>query len=312
MRSVFMGSPDFAVPSLAATHGASELVGVVTQPDRRAGRGRKLAPNPVKRWSQTHHVEVYQPESVNTPEALAWLHSLQPDAIIVAAFGQILRPPVLALPPLGCINIHASLLPRWRGAAPIQAAILAGDAQTGVTLMQMDRGMDTGPILAQIIVNIAPGDTGGSLSERLSQVGGELLAERLDDYAAGRLQPSAQDNSQATYAPMLKKSDGRLDFTKPAEELARQVRAYEPWPGSFLFWRDSRIVVRRAHAETSDLARNIGTVAESGARSPKIQTSDGWLVLDRVQPAGKPEMAGEAFLNGSRDLLGEQLVPISP
>ncbi len=299
-----MGSADFSLPSLGTLTDISQLVGVVTQPDRRAGRGRHLESGPVKSWAHTHGLEVFQPDSVNAPQAHEKIRAWEPELIVVAAYGQILRPALLELPPLGCLNIHASLLPRWRGAAPIQAAILAGDPQSGITLMQMDPGMDTGPILGQASLDINPEDTAGSLAERLAALGASLVKANLSDIAAGRLNPRAQDDTLATYAPMLKKKDGRLDFARPADVLARQVRAYEPWPASFFFWEDLRIVVRHAHAISEDLSTAPGVVGESESGTPLIQTGSGALVLDHVQPAGKSTMTGKAFLNGARDFLG--------
>jgi methionyl-tRNA formyltransferase len=311
MRIVYMGSADFSLPSLASLSHDSQMAGVVTQPDRRAGRGRRLESNPVKVWAQAHGLEVFQPDSVNAPQAVEKIRAWEPDLIVVAAYGQILRPTLLELPTLGCINIHASLLPRWRGAAPIQAAILAGDSQTGITLMQMDQGMDTGPILAQASLDINPEDKAGSLGERLAALGADVIKANLPDIAAGRLSPRPQDDALATYAPMLKKKDGKLDFGKPADVLARQVRAYEPWPASFFFWKDLRIVVRQAHAIHEEPMSAPGLVGEADAGTPLIQTGSGALVLDHVQPAGKSTMTGRAFLNGARGFLGSSLQDVS-
>ncbi len=211
-RTVFMGSPEFALPTLKALAERYPVVGVVTQPDRPAGRGNVLTPPPVKVLAQQLGLEVFQPEKLRTPEAKEKLRSWNPDLIVVAAFGQILRQEVLDLPPFGCINVHASLLPRWRGASPIQAAILHGDTVTGVTIMKMDPGIDTGPILAQRTVTIQPEDTAGSLSERLAQEGASLLMEVLPDYLEGRLHPQPQPEEGATYAKMLSKEEGNLRF----------------------------------------------------------------------------------------------------
>ena len=212
-RVIFMGSPDFALPTLGALMQATNVVGVVTQPDRQAGRGRVLRPPPVKRLAQGRQIEVIQPKRLKEKAALETLERWQPDLIVVAAFGQILRKDVLELPPHGCINVHASLLPRWRGAAPIQAAILAGDAQSGITIMRMDAGLDTGPILSQKAVPLAPDETAGSLSAKLAQLGADLLLETLPPYLTGELQARPQDDALSTYAPMLKKADGELDFS---------------------------------------------------------------------------------------------------
>src|SRR5512147_1011647 len=220
-RLVFMGSPDFALPTLQTLSEHYEVVGVVTQPDRASGRGRELKPPPVKLLAQELKIPVIQPEKLRQPEAMEQLRLWKPDLIVVAAFGQILKKDVLDLPRFGSINVHASLLPRWRGAAPINAAILHGDEETGVTIMKMDVGLDTGPILSQRSIRLTPDDTAGSVTESLSHLGADLLLETLPDYLSGKIQPLPQPEEGATYAPMLKKEEGRLDFTQPAEELER-------------------------------------------------------------------------------------------
>jgi methionyl-tRNA formyltransferase len=217
--------------------------------------------------------------------------------IVVAAFGQILRPDILALPPRGCINVHASLLPRWRGAAPIQAALMAGDAETGVTIMKMDQGVDTGGIISQRAIPIEVEDTGGTLVDKLSLLGAELLGETLPRYLSGELKPQAQDDSQATFAPMLKKEDGRLDFTRPADELVRRVRALNPRPGAFFEWNGEMLKVHLAHAEMGKAAVGQRLVYEG---QPAVGVGSGLLILDQVQPAGKKSMGGRAFLSGAR------------
>jgi methionyl-tRNA formyltransferase len=297
-RLVFMGSPEFAIPTLHALAENYQVVGVVTQPDRPAGRGRSLKPAPIKILADELGLPVIQPGRLTEPKALAQLHRWSPDLIIVAAFGQILKPDVLNLPPHGCLNIHASLLPRWRGAAPIQAAILNGDLQTGTTIMLMDPGLDTGPIISQREMQIAPDDTAGSLSSRLAKLGAELLVESLPAYLNGDLIPKSQDDSLATYAPMLKKSQGRLDFSQPAEELARRVRAFNPWPGTFMIWKGSRLSIHHARTENSS-STAIGK-RSIHAGWPAVVTGDGLLVLVEVQPAGKRSMPGDVFLRGAR------------
>jgi methionyl-tRNA formyltransferase len=233
-RLVFMGSPDFSVPALRALAANYSIVGVVTQPDRPSGRGMRLTPPPVKIVAEELHIPVIQPQKLREPGAVQQLKDWNPDLIVVAAFGQILRREVLELPQYGCINVHASLLPRHRGAAPIQAAILAGDAETGITIMKMDPGLDTGPLLSQRAIPIGAEDTGGSMFEKLAQLGGELLLETIPDYISGKITPQPQPETGSTYAPMLKKEDGLLDFTRPAAELERKIRAFHPWPGAFL------------------------------------------------------------------------------
>lgn len=304
VRIIFMGSPEFALPTLQALATNFEVVGVVTQPDKPAGRGQVLTPPPVKVLAQELGLPVIQPRRLKEPEAMAQLQAWQPDLIVVAAFGQILRPAVLDLPPKGCINVHASLLPRWRGAAPIQAVILAGDAFSGVTIMRLDVGVDTGPLLNQRAIPVLPEDTAGTLGRRLADLGADLLVETLPGYLYGTVQPQPQDESLATLARMLKKEDGQLDFNQPAAFLARQVRAYNPWPGTFSLWQGQVFKVHRAHA-----AGEAGAALSPGAPEivdgkPAWGTAQGVLVLDEVQPAGKKSMPGEIFLRGARNWKG--------
>ena len=293
-----MGSPDFALPTLRALAQHYELVGVVTQPDRASGRGRELKPPPVKLLARELKIPVIQPEKLKQPEALEQLRLWNPELIVVAAFGQILRKDVLELPPRGCLNVHASLLPRWRGAAPINAAILHGDEETGITIMKMDAGLDTGPILTQRSIRLTRDDTAGSVFESLSHLGADLLLETLPDYLSGKIQPVPQPEAGATYAAMLKKEEGRLDFTHPADELERRVRAFNPWPGAFMDFEGTLLKVHRAHVEAGE--------AEAGQRlvtrdQPAVAAGGGILVLDEVQPAGKKSMSGKAFLAGARN-----------
>jgi methionyl-tRNA formyltransferase len=295
-----MGSPDFSLPSLRAltAHERFEVVGVVTQPDRASGRGREVKMPPVKALALELGLPVIQPEKLRVPEAMEQLRIWAPDLIVVAAFGQILRKEVLALPQHGCINVHASLLPRWRGAAPINAAILAGDEETGVTIMQMDAGLDTGPMLAQRSTRLTREDTAGSVTQALSTLGADLLIETLPRWLAGEIQPQPQDGALATYAPMLKKEEGRLDFNHEANELERRVRAFNPWPGAYMEWEGGILKIHRAHVEPDH--------AEAGQRlvvqnQPAVGARRGILVLDEVQPAGKKPMSGKSFLLGARN-----------
>ena len=302
-RIVFMGSPEFSLITLKALVEGYSVVGVVTQPDRQAGRGRSLKPPPIKTLAQELDLPIIQPQKLSDPDAVEQIRDWKPDLIVVAAYGQILKPEVLDLPPYGCVNIHASLLPRWRGAAPIQAAILHGDQETGVTIMVMDIGMDTGPIISQRIIPIQPDDNGGALGERLSFLGAELLLDTLTPFLKGEITAIPQDNALATYAPMLKKKDGQLDFTQPAEHLVHQVRAFYPWPGSFTYWHEQVLKIHLAHVPPPD--EILDFVISPGARTiyqslPAFGTSEGLLVLDQVQPAGKKTMSGEAFLQGAR------------
>jgi methionyl-tRNA formyltransferase len=240
-----------------------------------------------------------QPERLSEPAAMSQLRAWSPDLIVVAAFGQLLRPEVLDLPTQGCLNIHASLLPRWRGAAPINAAILAGDRETGITLMQMDPGLDTGPIIKQRVLPIQENDTAGSLFSKLAQLSADFLIESLPAYLRGELPPQQQDDSLSSYAPMLKKSDGELNFNQSAIVLARQVRAYNPWPGSYIISGGKRLKIHSARA-ISVTSAGIGVFSRHDGH-PAIGTSEGLLILEQVQPAGKKAMPGETFLRGARD-----------
>jgi methionyl-tRNA formyltransferase len=297
MRIIFMGSPEFAVPSLEALHREHQIAAVVTQPDRPSGRGRTPRAPAIKQRSLALGLEVLQPPTLKNEEILNQLERLRPELIIVAAFGQILPPSVLQIPELGSINVHASLLPRWRGAAPVQAAILAGDTETGVSIMLMEEGLDTGPILKQEAVTIRTTETGGELSARLSKLGAKLLKSTIPGYTRGEIEPVPQDERGATYAPMIEKANGRLDFSQPATYLSRQVRAYEPWPTSFFFWNDTRIVVHSGYTvEPTKLKPGEAGVID---RLPAIGCAEGALVLDVVQPAGKRSMSGDEFLRGA-------------
>jgi methionyl-tRNA formyltransferase len=301
-----MGSPDFAVPILEALAAPSasgtrpyDVVGVVTQPDRPAGRGRTLVPPPVKTAALRLGLPVMQPERLRRPEALEQLRIWNPDLVVVAAFGQILRAEVLDLPRYGCINVHGSLLPRWRGAAPIQAAILAGDSETGITIMKMDPGVDTGPMLSWRALPIGPQETGGSLFEKMAPLGAELLLEALPRYLNGELVPQPQPEEGVTYAPMLKREDERLDLSQPAVRLERQVRALQPAPGAYLDWNGAPLKVKQARLsgeKSPGAGRRL--IVEN---SPAVGTGEGILVLEEVQPAGKKSMPGKAFLAGARD-----------
>jgi methionyl-tRNA formyltransferase len=298
-RILFMGSPDFALPSLRALSQNYDVVGVVTQPDRASGRGRELKAPPVKSLALELNIPVIQPQKLREPEAMEQLKEWNPDLIVVAAFGQILKKEVLELPQHGCINIHASLLPRWRGAAPINAAILAGDDETGVTIMKMDEGLDTGPMLAQKSIRIRRDDTAGSLYQVLSTLGADLLLETLPVYIGGEIVPQPQPAEGATYAPMLKKQDGLLDFTKPVRELERRVRAMNPWPGAWFEWNGNMLKVMRASvSEANGLKSGSRFIVEG---RPAVMCADGALVLDEVQPPGKRVMPGKSFLAGARN-----------
>lgn len=293
-----MGSPDFALPGLSALAKSYEVVGVVTQPDRASGRGRELKAPPVKTLALELNIPVMQPERLR--DGMDQFREWNPDLIVVAAFGQILKKDVLDLPCYGCINVHASLLPRWRGAAPINAAILAGDDETGVTIMKMDLGLDTGPMLASKSIRIGPDDTAGSVFQTLSTLGADLLLETLPEYLAGNLKPVPQPEEGATYAPMLKKEDGLLDFTRSAVELERCVRAMNPWPGAWFEWNGNPLKVLRV--STSGVEKGLSSGIKFAVDGkPAVQSAEGALILEEVQPAGRKVMSGKSFLAGARD-----------
>jgi methionyl-tRNA formyltransferase len=309
MRVVFFGTPDFAVPSLEALLERGHNVAcVVSQPDRPSGRRRQLAPPPVKVFAADRDVPVRQVERCNESAFLEELQSLAPEAIVVAAFGQKLGRRLLALPPHGCINVHASLLPRHRGAAPVAHAILAGDAETGVTIMQMVSRMDAGDILAQAAVPIGPKETAGELSDRLARLGGSLLVETLDGLEQGSVRPIPQDDGQATLAPSLRKSDGVIDWQAPAAHLERFVRAMRPWPGAYTFWappgkRPMRLVIHEADAVEAP-ATHPTRIAAADDTGLAVETSDGVLVIHTLQPAGKRVMDAGDFIRGHKVEVG--------
>ena len=303
-RIVFMGSPAFAVPTLRALAAAYPVVGVVTQPDRPAGRGRKVTPPPVKEAAQALGLPVMQPRRLKAPEAMEQLRVWAPDLIVVAAYGQILRPAVLSLPRHGCLNVHASLLPRWRGASPITAAILAGDPQTGVTIMQMDAGMDTGPILTQRAEAIRPEDDAASLSDRLGRLGADLLMETLPCYLEGKIRPKPQPKTGITLCRLIKKEQARIDWTRPAVEIERMVRAYRPWPGAFTTWQGKTLKIGAASVAEGEAEP--GRVVAWGKQAA-VGTGSGLLVIEKVQLPGKKMLDIRDFLRGRPDFIGAKL-----
>ena len=307
-RILFMGTPQFAVPSLAALNQQFDVVAVVTQPDAPAGRGRVLTASPVKQYALEHNLRVLQPETLKPPEAVAELREFTPDVIVVAAFGQILRRDVLGLPPRGCLNVHASLLPRWRGASPINAAIAAGDSVTGITIMQMEAGMDTGPILAQRSEPLRADDTTASLTERLAHVGAALLIETLPRWLSGQITPLRQDETQVTKCSLIRKEDGRIDWTRPADEIERQVRAMTPWPGASTTWQGRQLQVKRARlfSGASEAAMEPGIVSADGA-AVHVQCGAGALELLEVQLEGKRPTPAADFARGQRQFDGARL-----
>ena len=303
-RVVFMGTPQFAVPTLQALDEHHEVVGVVTQPDGRAGRGRKVVVSPVKQVALDRELDLLQPRTLNDADVVAHLAGWHPEAIVVAAFGQLLPGSVLDLPPYGSINVHASLLPRYRGAAPIAAAILDGETVTGITIMRMDEGLDTGPTLAQAECPISSDETTGTLTAKLAELGAQLLLETLDGWLEGTVEAQPQDDAAATYCSQLEKKDGLLDWSQPAAYLDRQVRACDPWPGAYTTWQSRRLKVLRATPQPGwEGTGQPGQVLEMGKGVGAI-TGLGALELLEVQLAGKKPMPGGLFARGQRDLVG--------
>jgi methionyl-tRNA formyltransferase len=298
MKVVFFGSPDFAIPSLVSIHKEYDIVGVVTQPDRPAGRGKVITPSPIKVIAQQYGLPILQPNRLKDPGVVEQLLSWNADFYIVAAFGQIFRKNILEIPKFGLINVHASLLPRWRGAAPIQAAIIAADKLTGITIMKLDEGIDTGDFLTQQKVEIDPNETTGELSDRLSKVGADLLVKTLPDYFNGRISLVHQNEQDATYAGMIHKEDAILDLNEPAELLCRKVRAYQPWPVSRLELDGTNILIHKAESLMSFRKPAGGKYVYKNF--PAVSTSEGLLILKVIQLPGKKPMDGKSFLQGNR------------
>jgi methionyl-tRNA formyltransferase len=297
LRIVFAGTPDFSVPPLRALLGSPhQVVGVYTQPDRPAGRGRKLTPSPVKAEAVAANIPVFQPKSLKDADARRELAELQPDLMVVVAYGLLLPQAVLDIPRLGCANIHASLLPRWRGAAPIQRAILAGDAETGVGIMRMEAGLDTGPVYLERRIPIADDDTGGSLHDKLSKLGAEALMAALPGIADGSLAPVAQDDSKTTYAKKLDKAEANIDWQRPAAEIARQVRAFNPWPVAQTRFEDAVLRIWNAKPVKGETGP-AGMVMAANRGGIDIATGDGLLRVTRLQMPGKKPVSAADFIN---------------
>ncbi len=306
MRVVYFGTPDFAVPSLRALVGEGfDVVGVVTRPDKPTGRHRsKATPSAVKLAALENDLPVLQPERPSEPDFLAKLKELAPDLSIVAAYGHILPQALLDVPAKGSVNVHASLLPALRGAAPIQRAILAGLTETGITIMQMDAGMDTGPILHQVATPIAADETGGELTERLAELGAEALIEALTLLDEGGLEPRPQDHAKATLAPKIRREEERLDWSCPADAIARKVRAFDPRPGAWTSLRDREL--KLFGARTVDAAGEPGLVLRAGDELV-VAASGGAVAVAEVQPAGRARMSVRAFVNGRGVAAGDVL-----
>ena len=309
MRLVFMGTPDFAAASLEALLKSNDsVVGIVTQPDRPKGRGQILTPSHVKLLAQREQIPLLQPLKMKDPEFLHALTEWKPDLIAVAAFGRILPPTILSLPPLGCINVHGSLLPKYRGAGPIQWAIINGETETGITTKLMDEGMDTGAMLLQEAIPITPDDTAGTLAPRLAEIGGKLLVETIARLKAGTLAPRPQDSSQATLAPLLKKEDGAIDWALPATALANRVRGLSPWPGAYTTVAGGdRWTIWRALAFSGPVTKLPGTIIAMTTDAIHVATGEGVLAVMELQPANSRRMAVSQYLAGHSTAVGLQL-----
>lgn len=304
-RLIFMGTPQFAVPSLRRLLEGYEVVAVVTRPDRAAGRGRRVAFSPVKEVALAWGIPVMQPRSLKEKEVVASLQELEPQMIVVAAYGQILPPEVLAIPPFGCLNVHASLLPKYRGASPVAGALLAGEEETGITIMLMDEEMDTGPILAQARLPIAPQDDRGSLTEKLAYLGAELLLETLPRWLKGEITPRPQEDEKATYTKILRKEDGLIDWSMSSVEIWGQVRAYNPWPSAYTGFEGRPLKILRAGSIKGERGEpGLVVATKEGAA---VVTGEGLLALEEVQLAGKRAMGIVEFLRGQREFVGSRL-----
>ncbi|KAA6041597.1 MULTISPECIES: methionyl-tRNA formyltransferase [Pantoea] len=301
LKIIFAGTPDFAARHLDALLASEhQVTGVFTQPDRPAGRGNKLTPGPVKVLAQTHGIPVFQPKSLRPEENQQLVADLQADIMVVVAYGLILPQAVLSMPRLGCVNVHGSLLPRWRGAAPIQRALWAGDSETGVTIMQMDAGLDTGNMLLKLNCPIGPDDTSASLYDRLAELGPQGLLQTLTMLATNRAQPEVQDNALATYAEKLSKEEARLDWSLPAAQLERCIRAFNPWPVSYFLIDDQPVKVWQATVLPHQ-DKQPGEILHADKQGIQIATADGVLNLLSLQPAGKKPMSAQDLLNSRRE-----------
>lgn len=307
MRIIFMGTPEFAVPSLEALlRSDDQVVGVISQPDRPKGRGQQLVSPPVKLVAERAGIPILQPLKIRVPEFMQALSAWKPDLIAVTAFGRILHAPILQLPPMGCVNVHGSLLPKYRGAAPVQWAVINGETETGITTMLMDEGMDTGPMLLQEKLAILPDDTAGTLAPRLAELGGRLLVDTIARLKAGTLTPTKQVNELATLAPLLKKEDGVMDWAMSATALANRVRGLSPWPGAYTFFSGERWNIWKAVSRDASTTEMPGTIVTVNKQSILVATGEGLLALQEIQLANSKRMSVGQFLAGHRVSAGEQ------
>ena len=308
MRIVFMGTPEVAALSLERLlEGPDPVVGVVTQPDRPAGRGEKIIPSPVRRVAESRHIPVLAPEKIRDPSFLSALNGWAPQLVVVVAYGRILPRQILELPPRGCLNLHYSLLPKYRGAAPVAWAIINGAEKSGVTTMQLVEKMDAGPILLQREVSLSADETAASLESKLAPVGAELLLETIARLKAGAVTPRAQNEAEATYAPMLKKGDGLIDWRQPAVAIERRVRGLNPWPSAYAYLAGNLLKVHRARAMTTEEKAAPGEVVRAEKGALWVATGQGTLSLEEVQLENRKRMAAAEFLKGTRVEKGARL-----
>lgn len=306
LKIIFAGTPEFAAESLKALlQGPDEVIAVYTQPDRKAGRGQKLKPSPVKEVALEADIPVYQPLNFKEEQDRQVLADLNADLMVVAAYGLILPKTVLDTPRLGCINVHASILPRWRGAAPIHRALLAGDKQTGITIMQMDVGLDTGDMLSKAFTDIEDTDTSASLHDKLAIQGGEILLSTIEQLKAGSISPEPQDDEQANYAHKLTKEEGKIDWTESANAIAQKVRGLFPWPSAYTFIDEQNIRIHQASIADKTSEASAGSIIGSDKTGIYVSTGNGVICLEKLQLPGKKAMTAEQVLNGNKELFAQ-------
>lgn len=306
-KIIFAGTPEFAVPALQAIwHSQHQLVAVYTQPDRPSGRGRTLTMTPVKKWALNHDLPIFTPPSLKNENALQQLQRLQADVMVVAAYGLLLPPPILETPHYGCINIHASLLPRWRGASPIQSALLAGDSETGITIMQMDQGLDSGDMLLAESLTITANETAAKLHDRLATLGAKLVVKALDDLTTLQANAKPQNPALVTYAPKIKKTDAAIDWHQSAAQIARQIQAFNPWPVAYSDLEGTRVRIWQAYAVDGTCNSNAGTIVEVNPKGVLVASKEGCLCIQELQLPGGKRITANEFSNAHPDLMDKK------
>lgn len=306
IKLIFIGTPDFAIPALLSiiNHPDFEIIAVITQPDKKVGRKQTLTFPSVKTTAIKHNLLVWQPIKIR--EIVNNIAAIKPDVIVVAAYAQIIPELILSIPKFGCINIHGSLLPKYRGASCVQAAIISGDNETGITIMKMDKNLDTGPILKQSSIKIINNDTAGTVSIKLAELGGQMIAQTIKSYINSDIKPIQQDDKQSTYAPTLKKNDGIINWLKTAPEIERFVRAMLPWPGAWTTWQNKKIAIKKIHSINIETTAQVGQVFIY-EYAPAIQCGHGLIVFDLIQLEGRKEATGKDFLCGYKNFIGSNI-----